>query len=211
MTLQDKAIDIKGKKYVLVSDRVNFFNEVYPGGMIQTKLISSPDADMVVMMAKVTPDSTVLDRYFTGYSQATWGDGMVNKTAALENCETSAVGRALGFMGIGVIDSIASADELTKATSQPAYVPKMGSDKGLYCDYHKCEMKLNKNGKPYHMDRTRPEGDQFCNGLGFKGDRKDMPGFSGTFDAIDSLITRPRTTTLADDALASLVAEEMPF
>ena len=35
-TLVDKAIDIKGKKYVLVSDRVMYFNEKYPNGCIQT-------------------------------------------------------------------------------------------------------------------------------------------------------------------------------
>jgi transcriptional regulator NrdR family protein len=40
---------------------------------------------------------------------------MVNKTAALENAETSAVGRALAMMGIGVIESIASVDEINKA------------------------------------------------------------------------------------------------
>lgn len=113
--LKDKAIDIKGKQYVLVSDRIIYFNEKYENGSIITALVSKPDADMVVVKAKVTPDAKNPERYFTGYSQATWGDGMVNKTAALENAETSAVGRALAMMGIGVIDSVASADEMNKA------------------------------------------------------------------------------------------------
>lgn len=113
--LADKAINIKGKDYVLVSDRIIYFNETYPTGMIQTTLISKPDADMVIVKAKVTPDMDKPERYFTGYSQATWGDGMVNKTAALENAETSAVGRALAMLSIGVIDSVASADEMNKA------------------------------------------------------------------------------------------------
>jgi hypothetical protein len=43
---------------------------------------------------------------------------MVNKTSALENAETSAVGRACAFAGIGVIDSIASADEVHKAINR---------------------------------------------------------------------------------------------
>jgi hypothetical protein len=79
---------------------------------------------MVVMKATITPDVDNPTRIFTGFSQATWGDGYINKTAAMENCETSAVGRALGMMGIGVIDSIASADEYNKAQTQPIYTPK---------------------------------------------------------------------------------------
>lgn len=107
--LQDKAIDFKGKKYVLISDRVLYFNEKYPEGSITTELVSN-DA-MVVVKATVKPNDK---QTFTGYSQATWGEGFINKTSALENAETSAVGRALAFMGIGVIDSIASIDEINK-------------------------------------------------------------------------------------------------
>lgn len=177
--LKDKAIDIKGKQYVLVSDRVIAFNDTYKNGVIQTKLLSSFDADMVVMMAKVIPDMDKPERYFTGYSQATWGDGMVNKTAALENCETSAVGRALGFMGIGVLDSIASADEVKKAQTQPAYsaktVTKQQTPTGLHCDYHKVEMRLNKNGKPYHIVNN-----EFCNGYGTPSEKEDWKNKQNT-------------------------------
>lgn len=112
MTLKDKAIDIKGKKYVLVSDRVIYFNETYPQGSITTELVSDWNSELVVVKATASPDGI---RKFTGYSQATVGDGYINKTSALENAETSAVGRCLGMMGIGVIESIASADELNKA------------------------------------------------------------------------------------------------
>jgi hypothetical protein len=111
--LKDKAIDFKGKLYVLVSDRVLYFNETYPDGSITTELVSTPDADTVIMKATVKPNDK---QTFTGYSQATWGEGYINKTSALENAETSAVGRALAFMGIGVIESIASIDEINKTT-----------------------------------------------------------------------------------------------
>jgi hypothetical protein len=121
--LKEKAIDIKGKKYVMVSDRVIFFNEIYPLGGITTELISALQGEVVVVKATVTPDITMPTRIFTAYSQAKWGDGMVNKTAALENAETSAVGRALAFMGIGVLDSIASVDEINKATTAKPFTP----------------------------------------------------------------------------------------
>ena len=69
--LKDKAINIKGKQYVLVSDRVIYFNEAYPEGSIATELVSAPDAETVIIKATIKPDAL---RTFTGYSQATWGD-----------------------------------------------------------------------------------------------------------------------------------------
>lgn len=125
-SLKDKAIDIKGKQYVQVVDRIKYFNENYPHGSIETTLLSNPDSDKIVVKATITirfitnsgiPVET--QRHFTGHSQATVGQGMVNKTAALENAETSAVGRALGMMGIGILDSVASVDEMKKAGAMP--------------------------------------------------------------------------------------------
>ena len=113
--LTDKAIDIKWKKYVLVSDRVLYFNETYPNGSITTQRIMTEDSWVEVFKAMVTPDCSKPERYFTGYSQAKRWDWFINKTSALENAETSAVGRALAMMWIGVIDSIASLDEINKA------------------------------------------------------------------------------------------------
>jgi len=118
MSLQDKAIDIKGKQYVLVSDRVIYFNENYPNGSINTELVSDPKDERVVIKATVIPDCDKPERKFSDYSQALWGDGYINKTSAIENCSTSAVGRCLGYMNIGVIDSIASKDEIDKAEIQ---------------------------------------------------------------------------------------------
>lgn len=113
-SLADKAVDIKGKQYVLVSDRVLYFIEHYPDGSITTELLSKPEDQRVVVKATVRPNAGML-LAFTGHSQAVVGEGYINKTSALENAETSAVGRALAFLGIGVIDSVASADELGKA------------------------------------------------------------------------------------------------
>jgi len=126
--LKDRAVRIKGKEYVLVKDRVLAFNEMYPHGRIETELVKS-DGDMFVVQAVVTPDVHQPERIFTGLSQAVVGQGEVNKTAALENAETSAVGRALAFMGIGVIESVASADEMWKATARPSGAPRAMTDK----------------------------------------------------------------------------------
>lgn len=114
--LKDKAIDIKGKKYVEVKNRVDYFNQTYANGAIHTELVKSED--IFIVKAIVIPDMAKPERFYTGYSQASFNDKSdANKTAPLEVAETSAVGRALAFMGIGVIDSIASAEEMRKAQS----------------------------------------------------------------------------------------------
>jgi hypothetical protein len=116
--LKEKAIDIKGKLYVQVSDRVVYFNDAYPNGCINTILVSDVESNRIIIKAMVIPDVKEMDRAFTGYAQEVIGDGFINKTSALENAETSAVGRALAMMGIGVLDSIASVDEITKAENR---------------------------------------------------------------------------------------------
>jgi len=149
--LKEKAIKFKGKDYVLIADRVNYFNETYPKGSIKTELLSQPDADMVIVKASVF---TGEGQEFNGMSQAKWSDtsSFVNKTSALENAETSAVGRALAFMGIGVIDSIASIDEINKTTYSKPYNALKTASASFYgvrhCDKHDVdvEVKMKKDG-----------------------------------------------------------------
>lgn len=116
-TLKSKAISIKGKLYVQVADRVAYFNENYEQGSITTELLSKPEDDLIVVKATVRPNFEAPERVYTGHSQALRGGDGVNKASALENAETSAVGRALGMMGIGVLEGIASADEIHKAVA----------------------------------------------------------------------------------------------
>lgn len=107
-------IDVKGKKYALVNSRVMAFRELYPEGRIQTEIITM-DEGMVVMQTTVSDgDGKVLS---TGLAYEREGSNYINNTSYIENCETSAVGRALGFLGLGVDDSIASAEELVNAVT----------------------------------------------------------------------------------------------
>lgn len=115
MTLEDKAVDIKGKKYVLVSDRVLFLAENHPDNYsIETEIL--PLSTETTWVVKAT--LTLGNQKYTGHAQEVIGDGYINKTSALENAETSAVGRAIAMAGIGVIDSIASVDEINKAKNR---------------------------------------------------------------------------------------------
>jgi hypothetical protein len=116
-----KTINIKGKEYVPVVERVKEFHRLNKG-KIETEVVSN-DGIRVVVKATVTienKDDGLAFLTFTGHSQAEWGKGMMGNVA-LEVAETSAVGRALGFANIGLVDSIASSDEMRK-------VKKVASD-----------------------------------------------------------------------------------
>jgi len=128
-TLKSKAVKIQGRDYILVSDRVLFFNDNFPNGSITSELLSRPEDTMIVVKATVTPDLKNPERYFTGHAQEVIGSNYITKTSALEVAETSAVGRALGLMGIGVIESIASADEIVKATNRTTQLDPYASRK----------------------------------------------------------------------------------
>lgn len=154
MTKNDlPTVSIKGKDYVLVKDRLLFFNENYPKGAIKTELVKYENGQVIVC-AKVYPDVSVPDRYFTGWSQAKESDGMVNKTAALENAETSAVGRALAMMGIGVLESLASADEMVKAEEAASSPIPTHREPNAICKFCKGEAEerfgISKKGNSYH-------------------------------------------------------------
>ena len=104
-----KTILIKGKPYVQVVERVKEAHTQDKDVSIVTEVIENTDA-RVSVKATVTFNG----KTFTGHSQSEWGKGMMG-SVALEVAETSAVGRALGFANIGLIDGIASADEIRKA------------------------------------------------------------------------------------------------
>lgn len=118
--LENKAIDIKWKKYVLVSDRILYLAEKYAGKYsIETSHQYYPDAKMRVVRAVVTVyNENNIPLTYTWLAQEIEGTTFINKTSALENAETSAVWRAIAMMGVWVIDSIASMDEINKANNR---------------------------------------------------------------------------------------------
>lgn len=106
-----KTITIRGNEYVQVHERIRAFHELFPKGYITTEIVNQTDTT-VLIKATVYPEA---GRYFTGHAFEKNSGGMVNATSHVENCETSAVGRALGFLGIGVETSIATAEEVSIA------------------------------------------------------------------------------------------------
>ena len=111
------TMDIKGKDYVLVNERIKAFRMLYPEGFITTEIVSNVDG-VCVMRARVgyyANGGTVVLGTGTAYERE--DSTYINKTSYIENCETSAVGRALGMLALGVDTSVASAEEVQNAVA----------------------------------------------------------------------------------------------
>ena len=109
-----ERVSIRGKQYATVDARVLAFWELYPDGRIMTEMVAD-DKDRCVFKATAYDMDAPIS---TGWAFEVRTASPVNKTSYIENCETSAVGRALGFLGIGSNGSIASADEVVAAVGQ---------------------------------------------------------------------------------------------
>ena len=107
-----KATDIKGKGYIEVNQRIKAFRQVYPTGTISTEILNLENG--VVMMKATVLDDTG-KTLATGLAYEKESSSFINKTSFIENGETSAVGRALGFCGFGIDSSVASAEEVENA------------------------------------------------------------------------------------------------
>lgn len=105
------TLDVKGKQYAEVNQRIKAFRMLYPTGTITTDIVSLENG-ICVMRATITANGEVLG---TGTAYEKENSTFINKTSYIENCETSAVGRALAMCGIGIDTSIASAEEVQNA------------------------------------------------------------------------------------------------
>lgn len=118
--------NIKGKEYAEVNQRIKAFRMVYPQGYIKTEILSNENGICIFK-------ATVIGRVYrevdgmihvenvelgTGTAYEKENSTFINKTSYIENCETSAVGRALGMAGFGIDTSVASAEEVANAITQ---------------------------------------------------------------------------------------------
>lgn len=167
------TVNIKGKDYVQVNDRVKAFRSVCPGGVIETEMVYYEGGRVMFKATVKDQDDRILA---TGYAEEKEGSTMINKTSFIENCETSAVGRALGFAGIGIDGSMASAEEVATAIinqnapktapAKPQYPPEFvnackfaagGSTLGkLYKENRRLfDSILNETGTPAEMKQAQ--------------------------------------------------------
>ena len=149
--------DVKGKNYIEVNQRIKAFRMVYPNGSITTEIVSLENG-VVTMQTTVRDDEGKI--LATGYAYEKENSTFINKTSFIENCETSAVGRALGMCGFGIDTSVASYEEVANAQEnqkqqeQPKQQPKQsGANKQKLIEYCKANnIDLKEIAKQYKLN-----------------------------------------------------------
>lgn len=126
------------KEYAEVNQRIKAFRMVYPTGFIHTKMISNENGicifyaecgyytDHQINTENYLTDTVVLA---TGTASENQKSSFINQTSYIENCETSAVGRALGMAGFGIDTSISSAEEIQNVIAIENEQPKNDNEK----------------------------------------------------------------------------------
>lgn len=106
-------VNIHGKEYHTVAERVHAFREVSPDLTIETEIVRW-EGDDVVVKASISDNGKLLA---TGLAHEVRGSTNINRTSHVENCETSAIGRCLAAFGLGGTE-YATADEVANAITQ---------------------------------------------------------------------------------------------
>ena len=124
-----QTTDIKGKDYAEVNQRIKAFRMLFPDGFIKSEIVSIENG-ICVMKARVGYYVVQSDRLMEviigeGSAYEKEDSSFINKTSYIENCETSAVGRALGMAGIGMDAEIASVEEQQNAMLNQALNEKI--------------------------------------------------------------------------------------
>ena len=122
-----KTTNVSGKQYAEVNQRIKAFRSICPGGAIITELLSVENGICIFKATVYDEEMRILG---TGTAYEKEGSSFINKASYIENCETSAVGRALGMCGFGIDTSIASAEEVQNAIKNQGEQPKQEQSNG---------------------------------------------------------------------------------
>ena len=135
-----KTTNIQNKEYAEVNQRIKAFRMLYPEGFITTHIVSHENGVIVMSATAGKYEGERMIVLATGTAYEKEGSTFINKTSYIENAETSAVGRALGMLGIGIDTAVASAEEVgnaiaqQKALTNPATAEQLKKIRELYPD-----------------------------------------------------------------------------
>lgn len=104
-----KTKEITKNEYNTVNQRILAFRQLFPNGSIQTEVLMCENGACLVKATAYDEEGNILA---TGHAREEKESSYINKTSFVENCETSAVGRCLGIIGIGVTTAVATAEEM---------------------------------------------------------------------------------------------------
>lgn len=131
-------VNIHGKEYKTVAKRVDEFRKEHKQELgIQTNLLSIDERTVVIKAEIINKEGFVIA---TGYAEENRQSNTINKTSALENCETSAIGRALANFGLAG-GEYASADEVAQTISRQKQSKKFVKKYGI--DYEEIQAHLD--------------------------------------------------------------------
>ena len=127
--MSNSVVNIKGKNYRLVADRVKQFRADYEGHRLETEMLHFDGSQLILKVSVLDSNGSVVA---DGIAAEKVGSSNINQTSFAENCQTSAVGRALAFLDENLMgDSLPSADEMSGAINNQT-VLKMKAD--AICD-----------------------------------------------------------------------------
>ena len=142
------TVDIKGKSYTQVSTRINVFRKYFPTASIET-LITYNDDVRVIIQTKISLNDRIIA---TGYAEEVRGDGnYINQTSAVENCETSSIGRALSNLGLGGSE-YASANELENALAQQEQIKQNNNQRTTNQQTYQPQRQINQKRQYQHQN-----------------------------------------------------------
>lgn len=150
-----KSVNIQGKQYVEVNERLKHFRSTYTGYSLMSEVVDINDTSITI---KATIYDDKQNPIASGIAQEVKGSSFINKTSYVENCETSAWGRALANFGIGIDAAVASYDEVanaklnqssTKEVIEEVKSTKTQMSKGNYAVMKKSAENHRKKGKTW--------------------------------------------------------------
>lgn len=154
-------VNIHGKEYETVASRVQRFRNLYTTQYSLITEIVDRDEEAVVVKATIKEGERIIA---TGHAEEKRSSSQINRTSALENAETSAIGRALAAFGMAGTE-FASADEVANAIHQ-----------------QKAPVKPAVGAEPLLTETQKAQIRAFTKGLGVE--REDIPEYLREFHGI---------------------------
>ena len=161
-----KTTDIKGKDYAEVNQRIKAFRMVEPDGAIIPEIVKLENGTCVMKATVLDGNGKVLG---IGHAYEKEDSSFINKTSYIENCETSAVGRALGMCGFGIDTSIASYEETVNAieNQKPKNKPTSHENKKVE------QVAKKEDNKPFKTEEQKPLTLEEARKMGFTSNGKE--------------------------------------